>query len=56
MDRRLTLHDLDSRLAKYATDCSNTFRLRPNPSAPAFSLLTQPAETRRRVPEFIERR
>ena len=53
-DDGLALHSLDTLLAELATRCRNTCRVRSDPAAPAFSLLTEPTQTQRRVAELIE--
>ena len=53
-DDGLTLHSLDTLLAELATRCRNTCRVLSDPTAPAFSLLTEPTRTQRRVAELIE--
>ena len=53
-DDGLALHSLDTLLAELATRCRNTCRVRSDPTAPAFSLLTEPTQTQRRVAELIE--
>ena len=50
----LALHLLDTLLAELATRCRSTCRVRSDPAAPTFSLLTEPTETQRRVAELIE--
>ena len=41
-DDGLALHSLDTLLAELATRCRNTCRVLSDPTAPAFSLLTEP--------------
>ena len=53
-DDGLALHSLDTLLAELATRCRNTCRVLSDPTAPAFSLLTEPTQTQRRVAELIE--
>ena len=53
-DDRLALHGLDTLLAELATRCRNTCRVRSDPTASPFSLLTEPTHTERRVAELIE--
>ena len=53
-DDGLPLHSLDTLLGELATRCRNTCRVRSDPEAPTFTLLTQPTETQRRVTELIE--
>ena len=53
-DDGLALHSLDTLLAELATRCRNTCRVLSDPAAPAFSLLTEPTQTQRRVAELIE--
>ena len=53
-DDGLALHSLDTLLAELATRCRNTCRVLSDPTAPAFSLLTEPTHTQRRVAELIE--
>ena len=53
-DDGLALHSLDTLLAELATRCRNTCRVRSDPAAPVFSLLTEPTKTQRRVAELIE--
>ena len=53
-DDGLALHSLDTLLAELATRCRNTCRVLLDPTAPAFSLLTEPTQTQRRVAELIE--
>ena len=48
------LHSLGTLLADLATRCRNTCRVAADPDAPAFTLLTQPTATQRRVAELIE--
>ena len=52
-DDGLALHSLDTLLAELATRC-RTCRVLSDPTAPAFSLLTEPTQTQRRVAELIE--
>ena len=53
-DDGLALHSLDTLLAELATRCRNTCRVLSDPTAPAFSLLTEPTETQRRAAQLIE--
>ena len=53
-DDGLALHSLDTLLAELATRCRNTCRVLSDPTAPAFSLLTEPTQTQWRVAELIE--
>ena len=53
-DDGLALHSLDTLLAELATRCRNTCRVLSDPSAPAFSLLTEPTQTQRRAAQLIE--
>ena len=53
-DDGLALHSLDTLLAELATRCRNTCRVHSDPTAPTFSLLTQPTETQRLVAQLIE--
>ena len=53
-DDGLPLHSLDTLLGELATRCRHTCRVRCDPGAPAFTLLTQPTETQRRAAELIE--
>ena len=54
IDDGLALHSLDTLLAELATRCRNTCRVLSDPTAPAFSLLTEPTETQRRAAQLIE--
>ena len=53
-DDALALHSLDTLLAELATRCRNTCRVRSDPTAPPFSLLTEPTQTQRRAAQLIE--
>ena len=53
-DDGLPLHSLDTLLGELATRCRHTCRVRCDPGAPTFTLLTQPTETQRRAAELIE--
>ena len=53
-DDGLALHSLDTLLAELATRCRNTCRVLSDPTAPAFSLLTEPTQTQRRAAQLIE--
>ena len=53
-DDGLALHSLDTLLAKLATRYRNTCRVLSDPTAPPFSLLTEPTQTQRRVADLIE--
>ena len=53
-DDGLALHSLETLIAELATRCRNTCRVQSDPTAPAFSLLTEPTETQRRVAQLIE--
>ena len=50
----LALHSLHTLLAELATRCQNTCRVLSDPTAPPFSLLTEPTQTQRRVADLIE--
>ena len=53
-DDGLDLHSLDTLLAELATRCRNTCRVLSDPTAPPFSLLTEPTQTQRRAAKLIE--
>ena len=53
-DDGLALHSLATLIAELTTRCRNTCRVLSDPTAPAFSLLAHPTETRRRAVELIE--
>jgi len=53
-DDGLALHSLDTLLAELATRCRNTCRVLSDPTAPAFSLLTEPTQTQRHAAQLIE--
>ena len=48
------LHGLDTLLGELAARCRNTCRVPAGPSAPALSVPTEPAPTRRRAARLIE--
>ena len=49
----LLLYSLGTLLGELATRCRNTCRVRSDPEAPPFTLLTQPTDIQRRVAELI---
>ena len=53
-DDGLAIHSLETLIAELATRDRNTCRVQSDPTAPAFSLLTQPTETQCRVTRLIE--
>ena len=53
-DDGLALHGLDTLLAELATRCRNTCRPLSDPTAPAFSPLTEPTQAQRRAAQLIE--
>jgi transposase len=50
----LPLHSLDTLIAELATCCRNTCRIKIDPTAPTFPLLTEPTEIQRRARKLIK--
>ena len=50
----LPLHSLDALITELATCCRNTCRIKSDPTAPTFPLLTEPTEIQRRARKLIK--